>query len=97
MRGLDARVLLAQYRIGKTAQRSEAELADVLNDATISAEAQGIDDAQGSNTSPPAFFLNEPVLLRAWENGRGKFFDLREMAMCSSCQNGTGDPCHFHG
>lgn len=46
---------------------------------------------------PPALIQGEPALLQAWQFGYDLAEEAAEMAECSSCQDGTGNPCPFHG
>ena len=39
----------------------------------------------------------EPDLLQAWQYGWNLAEEAAEMAECSSCNDGTGNPCPFHG
>jgi len=99
MRGLDIRVMLAKARTMEVIHcvTSDHGLTDWMIDVEVAAESLGHMDAHRGLSEPPVMFQNEPDLLRWWRCGRETYREMREMAECHGCNNGTGDPCPHHG
>ena len=49
------------------------------------------------NEGMPFMFCNEIELAHAWNEGQNCAVDYEEMKICSYCNDGTGNPCIFHG
>ena len=93
---LETRIAYAQAKIGNLLMPSDFssdEMADVIRDA----EEWGHCYYRNGEHEPPALFRDEPALLRAWKCGWSLAAESAEMAECSSCNDGTGNPCPFHG
>lgn len=97
MRGLETRMLLANYRVQRAIQNDQSIILDHAIQAVESARAEGCSDALEGISVPPAFFVDEPMLLGAWEWGHSFMVELQDMWRCMGCQNGSGDPCPIHG
>jgi hypothetical protein len=94
--GLNIRVLLAQARITALVNPEEAE--QMLYEIGSCAQAQGREDAQNGNSQPPLMFAGEEqYLLRPWRWGFNFERERQEMADCPQCQDGSGNPCPWHG
>lgn len=94
MRGLDARLLIAQHRI-RWAIGLDADYELMM--ACELARQQGLSDAVDDIDAPPAMFRYEPLLLRAWNDGKNEYADMLEMKACTGCFDSHGDPCPHHG
>jgi hypothetical protein len=98
MRGLQARTELATAKVQAAIFGQDSEQAGLAAlDATISATSDGIADFHHDCHTPPRFFVDEPALLEAWQDGWGFAADRHEMSHCSHCTDGTGNPCPLHG
>jgi hypothetical protein len=94
MRGLDVRIMLAKARVmdGIHGVGNDYEI-DVFSEA----QTLGYVEATDGLYEPPVMFLTEPALLYWWRAGQDLVWGGLEMAGCSGCNNGTGDPCPCHG
>ena len=93
---LEIRFAYVQAKIGNllfSSNVSADEMIDVIRDA----EAFGYRSYWNCMHEPPALIQGEPALLQAWQYGWNLAEETAEMAECSSCQDGTGNPCPFHG
>lgn len=96
VRGLDARVQLAQARVLTLLEMQAAE--DMFFKAACEAQLQGIEDAKEGIDQPPLMFAGEELhLLRPWRWGRVFELERQCMCACAGCRNGTGNPCQVHG
>ena len=97
MRGLHARLLLAQYRIARTIDLSEQLGDDLAVDASESAFEQGYEDAAAGYTEPPAVFGDEAFLLAPWMAGQRQYLLTQEIHQCPMCNDFSIDHCAIHG
>lgn len=65
-----------------------------INNALCEAFCEGYENF---NEKMPVSFADEIELANAWNEGRNCALDYEEMKICSYCNNGTGNPCIFHG
>ena len=95
MRGLDIRAAFAIAKI-KTLINADAENEAILI-AMFDAEREGFGDFERDISELPLLFVGEPTLVQAWNRGYDFAAECSEMAECSNCQDGIGDPCRTHG
>lgn len=97
MRGLEIRCKFAlanvQHRIDPNAANSQ----DVFGDVYYAAKGMGRLDYQAGRFDIPCLFSDEPALSAWWKDGQEFAAELEEMASCSGCHDGTGNPCQIHG
>lgn len=95
MRGLDERIALAKVRVAAEIDPASDD-ADVGN---VAAEAYclGVREYRAGEESAPVMYLDEPVLLAAWEEGQAFAADVEMMANCSGCQDTSLPMCPYHG
>lgn len=93
---LEIRIAYAQAKIGSLLFPSDVS-SDEMNDVLWAAEAFGHSSYCNCMHEPPALIQGEPALLQAWQYGWNLAEEAAEMAECSSCHDGTGNPCPFHG
>ena len=93
---LEIRIAYAQAKIGKLLFSSDVS-SDEMNAVIWAAEAFGHSSYCNGMHEPPALIQGEPALLQAWQFGYDLAEEAAEMAECSSCQDGTGNPCLGHG
>lgn len=94
---LKIRIAYAQAKIGNLLMPSDVssdEVTDVLRDAEEWGRCCYY--RQGEH-EPPVLFRDEPGLVQAWQYGYNAAAESLEMAECSSCNDGSGDPCPCHG
>jgi hypothetical protein len=70
---------------------------DWVGDIYEAAKGRGVQDFEAGFVNAPQVFMDEPFLLRAWNDGFGLCESLEEMSDCFSCNDGTGNPCPYHG
>jgi hypothetical protein len=93
---LKVRIAYVQAKFTNLLMPSDAsseEMYDVMRDA----EEWGHCYYRNDEHEPPALFRDEPALLQAWQYGYNFAAESAEMAKCSSCNDGTGNPCPCHG
>ncbi len=95
MRGLEARLCLAHYRVSAAVGLAE-DAADQLAFAVEVARIDGYYDADHGVTDMPAFFRDEPMLQDAWKVGQMNYRAVMEMDDCWHCEH-SGNPCPSHG
>ncbi len=93
---LNTRIAFAQAKIGINLMLSDVSSEDMA-EVMFDAEQSGYSDYGSCKHEPPALFQDEPALLQAWECGQNFAAEAEEMAECDSCNDGTGNPCPFHG
>jgi len=95
MRGLQIR---SNYALAQVQMIIDCEGgSDDLMDVCIDAEQQGRSEYLAGHDEPPLLFAGAPELVQAWHNGWHSAAEYAEMAVCTECNNGTGNPCPFHG
>ncbi|GAB2855963.1 hypothetical protein GCM10027277_25700 [Pseudoduganella ginsengisoli] len=95
MRGLDIRVMLAQAKITALCNPEEAQ--ELYCDVLYEAMAQGVRDARANIDQVPLLFKGEELLESRWHDGYMTELLRQDMDDCPSCNDGTGNPCPFHG
>lgn len=96
IRGLDARLLLAQARTTASLDPEKAE--EMFFEAACLAELQGIEDAKAGVCRPPVMYAGEELyLLQRWRWGFHFELECEELRDCRGCNDGSGDPCPIHG
>lgn len=93
MRGLDERIKLAEARILQVCYPDQADFGEVAYEA----HALGMRDYAEGLYEPPVMFRDEPLLLRAWNDGQDFMAGLEEMASCPGCQDTSLPMCPTHG
>lgn len=95
MRGLDIRVMLAQARITAFCNPEEAQA--LYSDVLYEAMALGVRDARADIDQRPLLFDGEAALESRWHDGYFTEMLRQDMEVCPTCNDGTGNPCPFHG
>jgi hypothetical protein len=95
MRGLDERIALAHARIAAiVAPNSDGADFGVVYYA---AYGLGVQDYRAGEFTAPIMFLDEPLLLKAWEDGQDFAAEVEEMAHCEGCKDTSLPMCPYHG
>lgn len=92
---LEIRIAYAQAKIGKLLM-SDVASSNEMTEVIWAAEVFGHGSYPNCGEAP-ALFQGETALLRAWEYGWNLAAESAEMAKCHSCNDGTGNPCPYHG
>lgn len=95
MRGLEIRVMLARAKIAALCDPEQAQ--ELYCDVMYEAMAQGVRDARANIDEMPLLFKGEELLETRWDNGYVSELIRQDMEHCPTCNDGTGNPCPFHG
>lgn len=94
LRGLDERVALAQAKIDALFSKEP----DVDNtDAYVGAQHQGYSDYMNGINDAPILYLEEPVLMSGWKEGRSFAAESEEIRCCGECSDPDIQLCSIHG
>lgn len=97
LQALNIRIEYAIAKLNRDAQQME--------NVALDAESLAIPTFDPTNETPiPFLFQDEPALAEAFSTGLahshlGQWLteELAEMAHCSNCNDGSGNPCLVHG
>jgi len=94
LRGMAVRVAWGMAQVMRVIDETRAryEEAEVLHEA----EMEGYHDFYSGNPVPPGMFSDSSQLVKAWNKGWSFAAGASEMAECSGCHSGNGEPCPYH-